>query len=727
LLNSPQFKSKALRNFILIPVIIILGTNQLFSQKSIRAVRIEHPPVIDGHVSEPVWDEAFVTDEFYQREPLEGAPVSKKTEFMVCYNDHHIFFAVRCWDNPDDITAKEMARDVSLGNDDRIQIILDTYLDRRNGYWFQIGPRGSIGDALISENGAAFNKEWDGLWTGKAVIKDYGWEAEIAIPFKSLGFDKSNTEWGIKFIRHIVKNIESSYWPEANLNTHRFQVSDAGILEGIENITQGIGLDVSPYLVAGVDRKRGFKNNPNLTGGIDLFYQITPSLRSSLTINTDFAETEVDDRQINLTRFNLHFPEKRDFFLNGANYFQFGIEGDDASPVSQRIIPFFSRRMGLDENGKPIPINYGTKITGQHKNWNLGMLHMNDDRNTGNRNFSVVRISHNLGKQSSLGVIGTRGDAVNDSTNMLAGADLKVSTSTFRKNKNATVILFGLISSSHVKTDDNNKAWGAQFAYPNDFLNARFGYHRIEKNFIAGMGFVPRTNINETYGGIELGPRPGALGIMQVLTGGNFNYISNIEQGFTETREIQLKPIALRFFSGEEVSYIISNQFEHLLKDFRISGSVIIPQSEYEWWRHKISLKTKGARNLWGETSFGFGDFFNGKREDITIKANWKVAVPFFLGGGYMQNHVVLPQGSFTANIYQLNANILFSPDITLYNYIQYDNFSRTAGWQSRFQWILKPGNEIIIAWNSLFARQNDIFHMDENALRLKLKYNIRF
>lgn len=716
-----------MKRIIFITAILLAAYNQIYSQKSIKAIRVDKPPVIDGHVTEPVWDEAFVVDEFYQREPAEGAPVSKKTEFLVCYDEHHIYFAVKCWDNPSDITAKEMARDVSLGNDDRIQIIIDTYLDGRNGYWFQIGPRGSIGDALISENGAAFNKEWDGLWEGKASIKDYGWEAEIAIPFKSIGFNKSNTQWGVKFIRHIVKNIESSYWPEANLNTHRFQVSDAGILEGIENITQGIGLDVSPYLVTGIDNRRGMKGEPRLTGGADIFYQITPSLRSSLTINTDFAETEVDDRQINLTRFSLHFPEKRDFFLNGANYFQFGIEGDDSSPVSRRIIPFFSRRMGLDDSGKPIPINYGVKLTGQHNNWNVGMLHINDDRKPGNQNFSVLRISHNLGKQSSLGFIGTRGDAVNDSVNMLAGADLKLSTSTFRGNKNVSLVMFGLMSGAEVSAANNNKSWGAQFAYPNDLISARLGYHRIEKNFIAGMGFVPRTNISETYGGIELGPRPGRLGVMQVLTGGTFSHISNIEKGFTETREIQLKPAAIRFYSGEEIFYTLTSQYENLMHDFRIFGSYIIPRDEYEWWRHKIGLKTKGARNLWGETTYGFGDFFNGKREDITVKINWKVMVPLFLGGGFVQNRVQLPQGDFTASIYQANANILFSPSVTLYNFIQYDNFSKNAGWQSRFQWIIKPGNEIIIAWNSLLLNDMKSFYMSENNLRLKLKYNIRF
>lgn len=706
--------------------IFVFSIQFVFAQPVIQAVKIDIPPHIDGNVIEELWDKAYVVSDFYQREPNLGAPVSQKTEFLVCYDEQNIYFAVKCWDDPQKITAKEMARDVSLGNDDRIQIILDTYLDKRNGYWFQIGPRGSIGDALISENGAVFNKEWDGLWTGKASIKDYGWEAEVAIPFKSMGFNKSNTQWGIKYIRHIVSNIESSYWPEANLNTHKFQVSDAAVLDQITEISQGIGLDISPYLVTGLDTKKGEQNDPKLTGGIDLFYQITPSLRSSLTINTDFAETEVDDRQINLTRFSLHFPEKRDFFLNGANYFQFGIEGDDNSPVSQRLIPFFSRRMGLNENGQPIPINYGAKLTGQHKNWNIGMLHMNDERQAGNQNFSVLRIFHNLGKQSAIGIIGTHGNALADSTNMLAGADLKLSTSNFQGNKNITLALFGLKSNTRNMEGDNG-AWGAQFSYPNDLIKARLGHHQIGKNFIAGMGFVPRTNIKETYGEFEFGPRPGKWGIMQVLFGGSFNSISNLESKKVETSEIQIQPLGIRFFSGEEIGYSLINQQEFLYSDFNIFNDIIIQQSGYQWWRHKIELKTKGARNIWGEASYGFGEFYDGTREDIILKANWKVAVPFFLGGSFIQNHVELPDGNFTANIYQLSANILFSPDITLYNFVQYDNASKNAGWQSRFQWILKPGNEIIIAWNTQFLKTDGPFFMDESALRLKLKYNIRF
>ncbi|MBN1985648.1 MAG: carbohydrate binding family 9 domain-containing protein [Prolixibacteraceae bacterium] len=705
---------------------IVLLFQAATAQKVIQAIRVETPPEIDGFVNEEAWNQAFAVDEFYQREPNEGAPVSEKTIFYTCFDENHIYFAVKCWDDPEKITAKEMARDVSLGNDDRVQIILDTYLDKRNGYWFQIGPRGSIGDAIVSENGAAFNKQWDGLWTGKAKILDYGWEAEIAIPFKTLGFDKNSSQWGIKFIRNIVNKLETDYWPEANLNTHKFQVSDAGILDGLENITQGIGLDISPYLVTGMDTKKGEKNDPKLTGGVDLFYQITPSLKSSLTINTDFAETEVDDRQINLTRFSLHFPEKRDFFLDGANYFQFGIEGDSESPVAQKIIPFFSRRMGLDENGSPIPINYGAKLTGQVDNWNIGLMHINDNRETGINNFSVARVTRNLGKQSSVGIIGTYGNTLANATNLVTGADLKLSTSTFQGNKNISFFLFGLKSNTQ-NTQTKDATWGAQFVYPNDLIKARLGYHEIGKNFTAGMGFVPRSNIKETYGELEFGPRPNKWGIMQIQFGGEFSLISNLETRKMETREIKLKPLGFRFLSGEQLSYSLVNQYEMLLEDFNIFKDFIIPQGTYEWWYHLFELETKGARNLWGTASYGLGDFYTGYRKDIILKANWKIAVPFFVGGAVTRSDVDLPEGNFTANIYQVNANILFSPNVTLYNYFQYDNASKSAGWQSRFQWILKPGNEIILAWNSNFLKPDGKIFMAESAIRLKLKYNIRF
>jgi hypothetical protein len=706
-------------------VLAFSGTVCVSAQPVVPAVRTVKAPLVNGLLDDEVWHLAQPITEFYQREPDQGKPVSEKTEVYILYDDDHLYFGFRCYDEPAKITAKEMARDISLGNDDRVQVIIDTHGDRRTAYWFQIGPRGSIGDAIVSDNGAYLNKEWDGLWTGKARILEYGWEAEIAIPFKTIGFDRANPQWGLKLIRNIIRKLEASYWPEANINTHRFQVSDAGILDGIEGITQGVGLDISPYLAGGIDTRRGIENDTRFTGGVDFFYQITPGLKSSLTINTDFAETEVDDRQINLTRFNIHFPEKRDFFLDGANYFQFGIETEQEGPVARRIIPFFSRRIGLDDNGASIPINYGGKLTGQFNNWNFGLLHINDDRGDDNKSFSVARISHNILKQSSVGVIGTYGNALGGVDNMLAGADLKLASSTFAGNKNISFLFFGLKSSSEeVKGRDGS--WGTQFIYPNDLLKLRLGYHEIGRNFNAGVGFVPRTGIRETYGEVMVGPRPGKWGILQALTGISFDRIVS-DINVLESQDIQLTPLKIRFISGEEIAFNINRQHENISRNFNIFRDIVIPTDSYSWWRRGVRMKTKGSRALWAESTLQWGDFYDGSKRDVMLGANWKVAVPLFLGARWQSSEVSLPQGNFTANIYQTSLNFLVSPEITLNNYIQYDNASELLGWQSRFQWIVKPGNEIILVWTSRYSNSPDKWQLQESSARIKLKYNIRF
>jgi hypothetical protein len=618
-----------------------------------------------------------------------------------------------------------MARDVSLSNDDRVQIILDTYLDHRNGYWFQIGPRGSIGDALVSENGASLNKEWDALWTGKSSITSEGWESEIAIPFKTIGFDPAKNVWGLKLIRNIKRKLESSYWPVANLNTYRFQISDSGILEGLEGISQGIGLDISPYAIGGMNTQKGKDNTYHADAGLDMFYQITPKLKAALSINTDFAETEVDDRQINLTRFSLYFPEKRDFFLDGSHYFKFGMEGDDNNPYRNSVVPFFSRRMGLDNSGNMLPVRYAAKITGSQNNWNIGLMHISDERDYGNSQLSVGRISHNLGKQSSVGVIGTWGNALSTDDNKVGGFDLKLATSKFQKNKNMALTLFGMISDTQGKKGDNT-SWGADFSYPNDFLYFGLGHYEVAENFVAGIGFVPRTNIKATYGNFSVGPRPGKWGILQAKSGAGFNYLTNFDNEMV-TRVIQLSPLGIRFKSGEEIYYSANQQFEYLKEDFRIFPGFTIPQNEYTFWYQTLQLVSAGGRNLAGTATFGSGDFYNGRKQDMKLTVNYKVAVPLFIGANYSVNHVTLPEGDFNARIYQLNANILMSPTVTLYNYFQYDNASEKLGWQSRFQWILKPGNEIMLVWTSGWTQPQSRWTMIDSALRLKLKYNIRF
>ncbi len=696
-------------------------------QSQINAVRVDTPPDIDGKVDDAVWSNAFMINEFYQQEPNHGAPVSERTEVYVCYDSKSIYFGFKCWDDPEKISAKEMLYDAKLTNDDRMRILIDTYLNRRTGYYFAINPLGSKNDASLSNDGSSKNEDWDGIWYGKAHITDWGWEAEVAIPFMTLGFDKSNDSWGIKFSREIEHKVETSYWPKVNINTQANQLSNAGLLTGLKDISQGIGLSLSPYLVTGFDRKRSEEPDYKLTAGLDVSYQITPGMKASVTLNTDFAETEVDNRQINLTRFSLHYPEKRNFFLDGANFFQFGNETGGNKSIQEKVITFFSRRMGLDTLGQPVPINYAAKFTGMAGNWNIGALYINDDREKGMNNFYVTRVSRNFWKQSSIGFIGTYGNALGPETNFVAGLDLKLATSSFLGDKNATLILFGQKSFTEELTNSNNGSYGIQVDSPNDLVKASLGYYRVEKDFVAGMGFVPRTDINETFGGLTLGPRLNRYGIFQISAGGEFSIITNASTNDLETREIKLQPVGIRFLSGDELTYSLVNQYEYLKEDFNIFNDAVISAGSYSWWQNEIKLETKGARDIWGEFTYGFGNFYDGKQKDIEIVANWKIGAPFLFACRLKRNIIDLPEHSFTANVYQFNANILFSPNLTLYNFIQYDNESSTIGLQSRFRWILKPGNEILFVWNSKYVESDSNYITDTGSLRFKIKYNIRF
>ncbi|UCF35608.1 MAG: carbohydrate binding family 9 domain-containing protein [Acidobacteriota bacterium] len=701
-------------------VAILLTVSPLLqAAPAVRAVFTSTPPKIDGQVDTDEWAAAEVIDAFLQREPVEGAPASELTEVRILYDQDFLYFGFRCFDSePDRITAKELARDADLSQDDRVQIIIETFLDRRNGYWFQIGPRGSIGDALVSDNGSRFNKQWDGLWAGRAQIRNDGWHAEVALPFKTLSFSPGQTTWGLKLLRHIKRKEERVDWPSGNLNTYTFQISDSGDLEGLEGISQGIGLDLRPYGLLGHDHYSEGDDEWVADAGLDLFYQLTPGLKAAVTLNTDFAETEVDSRRINLTRFPLFFPEKRDFFLDGSNYFTFG-------PTRNTLIPFFSRRLGLDSNGNPIPIIAGGKLTGQQGSWNLGIVDIVEDREGNPSNSFAARVTHNLFKQSSIGAILTSGNSLGDGNSSLIGADFKLASSEFRGNRNIELSLWGLKSFTEGLTG-RDTAEGVQFLYPNDFLNLGAGFQQIEENFVAGIGFVPRSDIRESYVNARLGPRPGRAGIRQVYFGFDFDYITNLDNRLL-TRQASFIPLQLRFDSGDTISTELTSQLEYLEEDFQIHPDHLIGSGQHEFHYYRAEFQTARRRNLWFSTGYRWGSFFDGRRTDSSASVGYKVAVPLYLEASYERNRVDLPDGAFTVNVSRLNANVLFSPDLTLYSFLQYDNLSKKMGWQSRFYWILKPGNEIILVWNSTWRDPLESVDLADCTLRFKINYNYRF
>lgn len=721
-----KLRYRRFRSALLCAIAIIINFQFADGQPSVRALFTGDPPLIDGLLNEPVWQEAGLVDKLYQREPRNGEDVSEKTEFRFLYDRNNFYVGIRCFDDPDLITAKELAWDADLGNDDRAQVIFDTYLDGRNGYWFQIGPRGSIGDALISENGKNFNKSWDGLWDGKAKITEYGWEAELIIPFKTMGFKKGQDVWGLKLIRHIKRKSESSYWPATSLNADKFQISDAGRIEGISNITQGLGLDIVPYLTGGFSKKPLSDSRAVFNGGLDAFYQITPSLKAAITVNTDFAQTEVDEKQINLTRFSLYFPEKRDFFLDGSNFFTFGINGDGENSQSTLMIPFFSRRIGLDTDGNPVPILYGGKFTGKAEGWNFGLLHIKDDNKMENAGYSAARISRNIGKQSSIGIIGTNGNAFSEDINSLAGIDLRLASSEISGNKILVGNLYGAKSFTR-GVSGNDFSAGAEINYPNDLLNFRIGYLQIGNNFLPGLGFVPRKNIRDFYGGIGIGPRPKNSAILQVKSGIRYALIYELTSGNLQSSEVNFNITDLIFLSGDMISLSSQYLYEFLDNDFTLFTTHNIRAGEYNFWRHSLQVTTAKRRKLWSSVKFTAGSFYSGNRTDLLFQAGYKIMVPVYLGIESDRKWVSLPDGDFIAQIYRMNLNFLFSPKISWYNYAQYENQSETIGWQSRFQWIIQPGKEIFLTFNSPVIEPLERFRTESYEARIKVKYTIRF
>lgn len=723
------------RAILLCTVFYGLST-QIFASSELKVVYTDSPPKIDGLIDDKAWENAPAITDFIQRQPNTGDPGSEPTIVYLLYDENYLYIGMRCTDDPKKITANELARDVSLGNDDRVQIIFDTFLDKRNGYWFQIGPKGSIGDALVSENGAGFNKQWDGLWEGKAKIHSTGWDAELAIPFKTLSFRPDQPDWGMKIIRNIKRKAETSYWPVANLNSYKFQISDAGLLTGLEGITKGIGLDIRPYVITGIDNPPSDNNNyirnenPLFNLGGDIFYRVTPGIKAALTFNTDFAQTEVDSRQINLTRFSLLFPEKRGFFLDGAQYFNFAMNADRDNKYAKRNIPFFSRRIGLDEDGNPIPIIIGAKVTGQAGPWNIGFQNITDKPDD-TRNFTVARVTRNIGNQSYAGFIGTNGNALSEADNQLVGLDFRLATAKFKGDKILAFSAFGMKSFTDSLVN-KDMSWGADINYPNDFFKFRAGHQEIGENYLPGIGFAPRVGIKENYIETAIGPRPNKYGILQINFRAGGDFITDFDNELL-TRKINLTPFEIELISGDEFEISTVSNYEVVQKDWDIykngPDTVTIPSGTYNFWRYAIEFQSAQRRRIWFQPGFIWGSFFDGHRQDFIFAFGYKINTPIFVGLEYELSKVYLPDGDFETNIYRASANIFFSPDISLTNYIQYDNVSEKMGWQSRFRWIIKPGNEILFVWNSTMYEPSDEdrFTVQESSTRLKLNYNFRF
>ena len=696
------------------------------------------PITIDGVLDEPIWSAAPKIGDLIQRQPVPGRAATERTDVTLLNDRDHLYIGVMSYDaEPRRVIGTQMARDASLSADDRVEILLDTFRDQRSAFYFATNPSGALVDGLVASG--QLNADWDAIWNVRTSRTDRGWIAEFAIPFKSLGFPAARTVWGFNIARHIYRKLEEDRWSGARLDTQFYQVSEAGEITGLVGLTQGIGLDVRPFLAA---RSLHVGGRDTATGkpGLDVFYNITPSLKLTATFNTDFGETEVDARQINLSRFSVLFPEKRSFFLQGAGVFGFASTGPEPAggipPAGADVYPFFSRQIGL-LGGEEVPIDAGIKLTGTVGRTDVGLLSVRtgDIPSVSEKNFLVGRVKRNLFQQSYVGAIFTGGHPAPGQSGRTYGADMRLATSRFLGRPNNMVVNAYAVRSVNEGVPGRDWSYGFSAHYPNDRFNAQVALREVQENFRPALGFVQRDNVRMLRMAASYNPRPtGFLNVQQMFHDIYYTRFSRLDVGEVESWDLYVTLLDWHLSSGDNLHgmFDFNPTYERLFEPFEISPGVHLQPGEYRFTRFRSNLlSTATKRRLSGSINLTYGGYWSGKAEQVSTSLTYKLPPRFTVAVSSNQTFARLPEGRFIARIFTLNASYAASPTLSLSNLVQYDNRSRNLGWQSRVRWTLQPGNDLFFAFNQGWIQEDDRasrrFRTEDRKVSAKFQYSFRF
>ena len=704
-------------------------------RRTIQATRFDELETItiDGRLDEAVWARATPAANFIQVDPANGTPATEPTEVRIVFSKDAIYLGVTCYDSePDKWLGFQRRRDEFLGSDDRFMWTIDTFLDERSGYFFEMNPSGLMADSLFGINGD--NRAWDGIWNARVRHSEIGWTIEIEIPFRTLNFDPSNDTWGFNFQRTVRRKNEDSIWTGWARNQGLRRMTNAGHVTGIRDVTQGLGLDIKPYGLVTSEASPGIGSTPSkekANAGIDLFYNPTPGVRANLTINTDFAQTEVDQRQVNLTRFSLFFPERRDFFLDGGTFFDFASDGSSGPQIQ----PFFSRRIGLSASATPQKIDFGTKFTGQIGRQDVGFLHVRTGSEEGEfigEDFTVARVKRRVLQQSYFGLMYTRRDArtgEDPGTSHTAGADVRLATSQFlgRQNLSATA---WFLHADRPGVTGRNSAFGLVVEYPNDRWQARVDAREVQQNFDPAVGFVLRQDYRRYRAQTLFGPRPQNHPLIRRMEfEANLEVITDLRNQLQE-RSLNMTVLQAQFHSQDNFGLEVDPNYVRLDRPFTISRGITMPMgAEYHYTRYSVRGQTANRRLLALNGRVETGGFYSGHRNQtvvgLTVRA--RPGYIFSLNGEW--NQIDLAEGSFASNVFRGVADTQFTPFMALVNIIQFDTVSRVLGWQSRYRWILKPGNDLYVVYTHNWVEDpiQDRFSTLDRRAASKVLYTHRF
>jgi hypothetical protein len=706
-------------------------------RKVATAVRTEYPVVVDGRL-EAAWEQFPAAADFLQKEPREGEPATERTEFRVLYDATTLYIAVQCFDaNPAGIIANERRRDGNLGGDDTVTVVLDTFHDHRNAFLFRTNPLGTQYDAQVTDEGRTVNLTWDERWEVSAQRDAAGWTAEFAVPFKSLRVQESDNGmvWGIEVERVIQRKTESSYWNAYRRGFLLENTSQAGHLNGIENIETGLRLRVKPYLLAGFtqtvrrqpplefgERLRTVTKNASDVGIEVMKYRFTPSLTADLTWNTDFAQSDVDDVQVNLERFPQLFPEKREFFQEGAGIFDFGPVGRG---VRSNLRLFHSRQIGLSPQRRPVPIIGGGRITGNLQGFTLGLLNVQTEAFPAEKlpasNYGVARLKRNIFSRSFVGAfLLNREIAGSSDFNRVYGMDALF---TFYEHLTADAFFARSDEPEH----DSKWAYSASAKWDSDSFLLGMDYLSLDPDFRDDIGFVRRTDLQRLLPTIAFRPRPRVSWIRQLEFSGSWDYQM-------DTRNRLIARVDKYGFQawfqdgGSFEIYPFVYQLDRVDEPFEISDGVIVPAGDHQWNVVDMSYTFSPRRRISGVIDLGrrYG-YYGGNMNKLTFRPLLKVNENFSVETQYEIDDASLPGGDFTQHAVNFRLNYAFNNQWLTSTTLQYDHLDDFFGFHFRLNYIFRPGDDFFLIYTE--GRQVDGDHTGEKdrSVQAKLTYSFDF
>ena len=699
------------------PVLPATLTRNDAGQTTVRAVRLAAPLNVDGSLDEPIYQLVEPISDFVQYEPTPGRTPTEKTEVWLLFDDTHFYVTARCWHSAPESEwiANEMRRDsLNLLNNEHFGVVLDTFHDRRNGILFNINPLGGRMDGQITNEGN-WNGDWNPIWDVRTGRFDGGWTLEAAIPFKSLRYRPDRTQvWGVQLRRNLQSKNEIAYLTPLDRGlggSAIFQVSQAATLVGVEVPTSGRLFEVKPYAIgslnSNLDPSSRLTNELSGNGGLDLIkYGLTENLTADFTFNTDFAQVEADEQQVNLTRFSLFFPEKREFFLENQGVFAFGGGGRGSfGSSSDTPVMFYSRQIGLHE-GLQVPIVAGGRLTGRMGRFTLGLLNIHTGEeptaNAASTNFTVARVKRDVLRRSSIGAIVTSRTALTagPGSNHAAGLD---ATLAFYDNLS--------IDSYWAKTNTTglrgkDTSYKSGFRYNGDRYGAAGEHLFIDERFSPGVGFLRRPDLRKSFGSLRFSPRPDSIEwIRRFSWEGSYDFITDAG-GTVETREA-IGHFQIELENSDGFDLLFTDTYDLLQRPFAIASDATIPVGGYEFSNTVASYRFGPQRRLAGSLSVEHGSFYDGTKSAVTIGGGFgrgggriELSPQFALEPGLSINRVDLPQGTFTTQLVTTRSTFTFSPTMFVSALVQYNSSNNAVSSNVRFRWEYQPGSELFVVYN---------------------------